>query len=150
MASLTKQAPLNIENAKVKNLMGLERLQTAKGLDIVDFATNFSSQMDKMTRILSDLSERVSRLEVSSATPVAASGPVVDDLKARIEKFERMLDSDELRGPRGLVGPAGPAGPKGKVEMLQDIKDVDVSGLQDGCVLVRRGATWRAEVLSEE
>lgn len=140
----------NSKCVKIATITGIEGLITNKGLDIVDVITNLNDNLARISASISDLSIRVSSIESNGTKSRDVSGPALEDIKARFEKFENMLESDDLRGPRGLPGPAGPAGPKGKVELLQDIKDVDVSGLQDGCVLVRRGDKWKVEMLSDE
>lgn len=140
-------------HCKFTNIEGVKKLVTANGTDIVDFVENFGSQFDKISNVLSDLSLRLSKLEKTCSAPVAAApakedGPLLASLTKRMEAFEKMLESDDLRGPSGPVGPAGPRGPK--VDKLHDIKDVCVDGLQDGCVLIRRGDRWVAEQLTEE
>ncbi len=137
-------------NCKFTNIEGVEKLVTASGTDIVDFVENFGSQLDKISNVLSDLSLRMTKLERAAPVTSAAKedGPVLAALSKRMAEFEKMLESDDLRGPSGPVGPAGPRGPK--VDKLHDIKDVKVDGLQDGCVLVRRGDFWVAEQSAEE
>ncbi len=132
-------------HCKLDNITGVKTLITTKGVDIVDIAENFSTQLDKFNSVLSDLSQRLSRLEKNNNTP-QENGPLLMSLSDRLKKFEDLLESEELRGRTGPQGPKGDAGPRGpKVEFLHDIKDVVVDGLCEGSILVRRGNVWKAE-----
>jgi len=134
-------------HCKLDNITGVKSLVTTKGVDIVDIAENFSTQLDKFNSVLSDLSHRISRLEKNNNSP-QENGPLLMSISDRLKKFEELLDGDELRGRTGPQGPKGEAGPRGpKVENLHDVKDVVVDGVTDGSILVRRGNVWKAELL---
>jgi hypothetical protein len=141
--------------ANITTLRGVEELSTSKGVNIVDIAENFSNQLDKFNNVLSDFSQRITKLE-KAVKEGSGSGPkesavdcaVIKDLTDRLKKFEDLLESDDLRGRTGPQGPKGERGPKCKT--LGDIEDVSLDGIEEGAILVRRGTGFKFEVPESE
>jgi hypothetical protein len=131
---------------KFDSIIGVESIKTKSGLDVIEFISNFSSQFDKLSTVLSDVSQRLSKLE-KGGLAAKEDGPVLSELKSKIERFEKLLESDDLRGPSGPAGPKGEKGDRGpKVDRMNDIKNVSEDGVQDGCILVYRSGVWKAEL----
>ena len=134
------------EVCNLTEIHGVRTLKTKAGTDLVTIAEGLHEQLLKFSEIISDLTERVKELEIngvkdSSAPKDGVPGPPGP-------KCETGPAGDD--GRDGLQGPAGPRGPRGKVEQLGDIADIDLNGVQDGCVLVRRGKKWVVELLGED
>ena len=126
------------EMANLTNIAGVKSLKTKGGLEIVALAENFNTNLTKMSEIIADLSARVKAMEtapsgVGPAGPAGPPGPPGRD------------GTDGIDGRDGLQGAPGPRGPRGKVERLGDISDVDLNGVQDGCILVFRDKKWVLE-----
>jgi hypothetical protein len=151
MASSTQESFRAI-NSKIDNIAGIKTLYTERGLELVEVIESIHLQTDKFTNLFSELSERMTRLEKKyesgpakdSSSDAAADSKTVKDLVLRLDKFEKSLASEDLRGPSGPAGPAGPKGPK--VDKLQDIKDVCLDGVTEGAILVYRSGKWVVEV----
>jgi len=146
-------------NCNFTNIEGVERLSSKKGLDIISLCTEAGDKMAKIEKMVTDLVDRLARLEnKDNGVKLENSLPILEirsklqslestisgaemksgsDLKARLDKFEELLNSDDLRGPTGPQGPQGAKGAKG-ADRLQDLKDVCLDGMDDGCVLVYR------------
>jgi hypothetical protein len=142
------------------DIRGVKSLKSNTGLDIINVAENLHDQLVKFTKLMSEVSERVSTLE----NKLNGTGPapkLSSDLVDRLTAIEKSIADGSLRGPMGPAGPAGAdgvdgrdglkgeRGPRGVVEKLRDIQDVDLNGLTDGAILVYRKNKWVVEVTEE-
>jgi len=143
--------------ANITKIKGVEELTTSKGVNIVDIAESFSTQLDKFNNILSDLFQRITKVEKTvsqsheetpkSSVDIEKLNKQVQELKDRLKVFEDKLEGDDLRGRTGPQGPKGAQGPQGpKCKSLADIEDVCLDGIEDGAILVRRGDKFKFEV----
>ena len=65
------------------------------------------------------------------------------------EPIYRYQGEDGEDGRDGLAGAMGKRGPRGKAGEVRDLDDVDLSGLAEGSILVRRGDKWVPEQMEE-
>lgn len=136
------------EKCNLTEIHGVSVLKSKSGVDLINISEGLHLQLVQFTKILGELSERISALESRRTADTSAE---VRDLRERLNK----LELEERQGPEGPAGrdgaqgPRGERGPKGFVEKLSDIKDVNIDGIEDGCILIRRGAMWVVEKTEE-
>lgn len=133
---------------QVDELLGVKKLWSKDGSDIIKVCEGVHEKLNSFSKRLDEIEQKLASGNVGGSSVTSKE---VGLLSARLAEFERLLESDDLRGPSGPQGPAGPPGPRGpRVDKLQDLKDICLDGVCDGCVLVRRGDKFYPEKLETE
>ena len=99
---------LHAEEIACENLRGVSYINT-KEFELVEKIKQLEEKLDKLL---------LSGVKVSDSESVSAEGPVGPP------------------GPAGPPGATGPRGPKGGSSTLAELSDINLSGLEDGSVLV--------------
>ena len=99
---------LHAEEIACENLRGVSYINT-KEFELVEKVKQLEEKLDKLL---------LSGVKVSDSESVSVEAP------------------PGPAGPAGPAGPTGPRGPKGSSSTLAELNDINLSGLEDGSVLV--------------
>ena len=99
---------LHAEEIACENLRGVSYINT-KEFELVEKVKQLEEKLDKLL---------LSGVKVSDSESVSVEAP------------------PGPAGPAGPAGPTGPRGPKGTSSSISELTDINLSGLEDGSVLV--------------
>jgi hypothetical protein len=128
-----------LDRCSLRSINGVESLTTKAGTNLVNIADGLHESLMKFQTVLTDLTDRIKRLENASATAPALPTDLLDRI-SRLEAKAPVPGPKGDKGDKGDVGDSGRDGLQGargpKVDQLRDIKDINLDGLCDGAILV--------------